>query len=382
MKIPLVDLTAQRRTIASEIQTAMDAVIADTAFVNGPYVARFEAEFADYCAARHAIGVGNGTDAIRIALWACGVGAGDEVICPSHTFMATAEAISQTGALPVFAEIDADTLLMDPAAVAALVTNKTKAIVPVHLYGQPCDMGGIMEIAREHDLRVVEDCAQAHGARFEGKPVGTFGEAGTFSFFPGKNLGAYGDGGAVITDNADIERRVRLYKNHGREGKFEHEYIGLNSRLDGLQAAILSAKLVHLGDWTKARQRVAAQYDLLFADSPGIRCISRADNIEHSYHLYVVRIRERDQVLAILKAAGIGAGIHYPLPCHRQPAFAGGRARWGELALTDEVVGEIVSLPIYPEITEEQIRYVADTLIEATGTVTEQQSVSPSCPRR
>jgi dTDP-4-amino-4,6-dideoxygalactose transaminase len=374
MKVPLVDLHAQRRTIHSEIQAAIEAVLADAAFIHGPHVARFEAEFAAYCGTKHAVGVGNGTDAIRIALWACGVGPGDEVICPSHTFMATAEAISQTGALPVFCEIDEATLLMDPASVAALVSDKTKAIVPVHLYGQPCDMEALMAIARAHDLRVVEDCAQAHGARFRGRMVGTFGEAGAFSFFPGKNLGAYGDAGAVITDDPTIETRVRLFKNHGRAGKFEHEFIGVNSRLDGLQAAILSAKLAHLDAWTKARRRVAARYDQLFANTPAIRRVAKKDDVEHAYHLYVVRVRDRDKVLATLKNADIGAGIHYPIPCHRQPAFAGGRARWSALPLTDKVVDEIVSLPIYPEIAEEQIRYVAQTLIEATATVEPQQT--------
>ncbi len=375
--IPLVDLKAQYAAIGDEIDAAIAAVIARTAFVGGPFVAAFEAAFAHCCEVRHAVGCGNGTDAIRLALEALGIGAGDEVILPSHTFFATPEAVLQIGAVPVYADVEEGGFNLDPAAIPPLLSDRTRAILPVHLYGQPCDMEAILELAREHSLAVVEDCAQAHGARYKGRRVGTLGDAGCFSFYPGKNLGAYGDAGAVVTHRDDVAAHVTMARNHARQSKYEHQGVGLNSRLDGLQASILSAKLAHLEDWCDRRRRVAAHYDELLAAVPEVETPQVLAETEPVYHLYVVRVPERDAVLASLKERGIGASIHYPVPCHAQPCSldADGEPQVS-LPRTERLAGEILSLPIYPELGEAQIRRVVERLREAVAS-TQPAGVEP-----
>ncbi len=366
MQIPLVDLKAQYASIRDEIDAAIDAVISKTAFVGGPFVKTFESAFAEFCEARYAVGCGNGTDALRLALEALGIGAGDEVIVPSHTFFATAEAVIQIGAVPVFADIEDGGFNIDPTTLSALVTERTRAVIPVHLYGHPCDMDAVLEVAGKHDLRIIEDCAQAHGARYKGRPVGTMGDAGCFSFYPGKNLGAYGDGGAVITGDASLAETIAKLSDHARSSKYEHSGKGWNSRLDGLQAAILSAKLPHLADWCEARRRAAARYDRQLADVEGVIRPRVSTRVVAVYHLYVIRVPERDSVLAFLHEHGIGAGIHYPVPCHAQPLFleADGQPR-ERLPRTEAIAGEIISLPIYPEISDQQIDGVVGVLRQA-----------------
>ena len=366
MQIPLVDLKAQYASIQAEIDAAIARVIADTAFVGGKFVAAFEREFADFCEAPHAIGCGNGTDALELALEALGVGAGDEVILPSHTFFASAEAVLRVGAVPVFAEVEEGGFLIDPGAIPELLSERTRAIMPVHLYGHVCDLDRVLEIARDHELAVIEDAAQAHGARTRGRSAGTLGDVGSFSFYPGKNLGAYGDAGAIVTGDEDLAGRLARLRNHGRSGKYEHEEVGVNSRLDGLQASILAAKLAHLADWNRRRREAAATYDRLIEGVEGATALTARPETEPVYHLYVVRVPQRDEVLRLLKADGIGAGIHYPIPCHLQPAVlehgSGGRV---SLPRTETLAGEILSLPLYPEITREQIERVVDSLDRA-----------------
>ncbi|UCE86760.1 MAG: DegT/DnrJ/EryC1/StrS family aminotransferase [Deltaproteobacteria bacterium] len=360
MQIPLVDLKAQYASIKDEIDAAIRAAVERAAFIGGPFVQRFEDAFARYCERPHAVGCGNGTDALRLAMEALGIGAGDEVIVPSHTFFASAEAVAQLGAVPVFADVEEGGFTLDPAAVAKLVTRRTRAVIPVHLYGHPCDMDAILEIARRHDLEVIEDCAQAHGARYKGRRTGTFGAAGCFSFYPAKNLGAFGDAGAVVTANPELARRVAALRDHGRSSKFDHERLGVNSRLDDLQAAVLCAKLPHLDAWNEARRRAAAEYDRLLADEPRVGVPAVRPATEPVYHLYVVRVPERDRVANALRDRQIGAGIHYPIPCHLQRPFAE-RTHAG-LPRTERLAGEVLSLPLFPEIRPEEIRHVAETL--------------------
>lgn len=378
MNIPLVDLKAQYATLREEIHTAIDAVLANTAFIGGSFVQDFEAAFAQFSGTAHAVGCGNGTDAIELALRALGIGPGDEVIVPSHTFFATPEAVLGVGATPVFAEIGGaeisdggDGFTVDPAAIEALVNERTRAIIPVHIYGHPCDMDPIVEIARKHDLLLLEDCAQAHGAKYKGRPVGTFGACGCFSFYPGKNLGAYGDAGAVITDDPVLADTIRKLTEHGSPKKYVHELVGVNSRLDGIQAAILHVKLKHLDGWSAARRAAAAKYSERLAGVdgvglPGVVVPSVAEWAEPVWHLYVVRVAERDRVLAHLHKNDIGAGIHYPIPCHAQPALLG---EDGEpcvrLPRTEKIAGEILSLPMFPELDDARIDRVVEVLREA-----------------
>jgi dTDP-4-amino-4,6-dideoxygalactose transaminase len=365
-KIPLVDLQAQYRTIKADIDAAIERVIAKTAFIGGAEVKGFETAFAAWCGAGHCVGVGNGTDALYVTLRALGIGAGDEVITVSHTFIATAEAVGQTGARPVFVDVDDEALLIDPALVEAAVTPRTKAILVVHLYGCPVDMEAIGAIAAKHGLKVIEDAAQAHGALRNGRRVGTLGHAATFSFYPGKNLGAYGDAGAIVTNDEALATRVRMIANHGRLDKYLHEMEGVNSRLDGLQAAILAAKLPHLNGWSQARREVAAQYRSILAPK-GVRIVGELPGSESVYHLFVVRVAQRDRVMEALKAAGIDAGVHYPVPLHEQPAYRHLDMKPGDLPVTSRAAKEILSLPIYPEIGRERIERVCAALLKAIG---------------
>jgi dTDP-4-amino-4,6-dideoxygalactose transaminase len=363
MNIPLVDLRAQYHTIKSEIDAAVLGLIESTQYINGQDVRKFEQEFAEYSGAKHAVGVGNGTDAISLALKAAGVGQGDEVITVANTFIATAEAVSNIGATPVFVDIDPAHYNMDPAAMEAAITPRTRAIIPVHLYGQPAPMDEIMAIAQRHGLFVVEDCAQAHGSTYKGKPVGTWGDLGTFSFYPGKNLGAYGDAGAVITNNEEMAHMVNRYHDHGRTEKYIHDYIGVNSRLDTIQAAILRIKLARLAEWTEARRQVAAKYDEAFRSSEAVQTPQQIEGGKHVYHLYVIQTAERDRLQDHLKAKGVATGIHYPVPLHVQPAYAHLGYKKGQFPVAEALADRILSLPIYAELTGEQ----SDYIISAVG---------------
>lgn len=360
-RVELVDLAAQYRTIRPEVDAAIQRILDNTSFILGDEVKAFEAAWAAHVGTAGAVGVSSGTAAIELALRALGIGPGDEVITPAHTFIATAEAVTNVGARPVFADIDPTTYDIDPDHVESLVTPRTKAIVPVHLYGQPADLNAVMAIAERHGLSVVEDAAQAHGAEIDGRRCGSIGHAACFSFYPGKNLGAYGDAGAVTSDDPGLLDRVRRMRDHGRTTKYEHVEVGFAERIDALQAAILGAKLPHLEAWTEARRRHAARYTQLLADAPVVTPAERP-GVRHVYHLYVIRSTRRDDLLAHLRAAGVMAGIHYPIPLHRQPAYVA--LGYGDVSLphTERAAAEIVSLPMYPELTDEQIAYVADAV--------------------
>jgi dTDP-4-amino-4,6-dideoxygalactose transaminase len=365
MRVPLVDLKRQYASIKDEIDAAIAGVLGECNFIMGAPVAAFEAAFADVIGCAGSVGVASGTAALHLSLRALGIGPGDEVITVAHSFMATAEAISMVGAVPVFVDIDPATYCMDADRAAEAVGERTRAIVPVHLYGHPAPMTALTALAARHGLKVVEDACQAHGAALpDGARVGTLGDLACFSFFPGKNLGAFGDAGGVTgTDMAALER-VRRLRNHGRASKHEHAEIGFGERMDTLQAAILGAKLPHLDGWIEARRRIAAGYvqrlsglDLVL---PGER-----SGYRHAYHLFVIRVAERDRVLRHLNDRGIEAGIHYPVPLHRQPAYASGGCRAQALPETERAAAEILSLPIFPEMTEAQLDFVCASLAES-----------------
>ncbi len=365
--IPFVDLKAQYRSIKAEMDAAIENTIANTAFIGGSEMKAFEAEFAAYCADGnggqpvYCASCGNGTDAIYLALKALGIGAGDEVITVSHTFIATAEMITMAGAKPVFIDIREDTMLMDPDKIEAAITPNTRAIIPVHLYGQLCEMDRIMEIANKHGLKVVEDAAQSHGARWQGKRAGTFGHAATFSFYPGKNLGAYGDGGAVISTDEQVIHAVRMMANHGRTDKYLHEFEGTSSRLDGLQAAVLRVKLPHLDTWNKGRRKVADRYTELLSDG-SVTLSAVHPDAEPVWHLFVIRLADRDGLQQHLKEQGVSTGVHYPVPLHLQPAYAHLGISQGSLPITERVAREILSLPMYSELTDDQIQHVVESV--------------------
>jgi dTDP-4-amino-4,6-dideoxygalactose transaminase len=354
----LVDLKAQYLTLGREIDAAMRGVIDRSDFVSGLDVVLFEKEFARYLGCAEVVGVASGTAALHLALVACGIRPGDEVTTTAHTFAATAEAIVHAGARPVFVDIDESTYLMDPNRVEDAITPKTRAILPVHLYGQPCDIDALRDIASRHGLWLVEDAAQAHGARFKGKACGTLGHVACFSFYPGKNLGAYGDGGAVCTNDRALAARVRQLHDHGRSGKYEHELIGFGERLDTIQAAILRVKLRRLDEWNRRRREHAEAYRILLEGLVGLP-LERKE-VQHVYHLFVIRTTARDALLEHLRSQGISAGIHYPIPLHKQAAFRNAGFSGVPLPVTERVVGEILSLPMYPELREAEISYVAE----------------------
>ena len=361
--IPLVGLFDQYQTIKPEIDAAIQNIITSSAFVGGEEVRHFESEFAAYCEAKACVGVGNGTDALYLTLRALGIGAGDEVITVAHTFIATSEAISMTGATPIFIDVTADTMLMDPSLIEAAITPRTKAIIPVHLYGQSCDMDAIMEIARRHNLKVVEDAAQAHGGRWRGQRVGSIGDAATFSFYPGKNLGAFGDAGAVVSQDEALIERIRMLANHGRLEKYTHKMEGVNSRLDGMQAAILRVKLRHLDDWNARRRQIADTYKEQLTDR-GIVLPVVHENAETVWHLFVIRVSERERLMSLLKEQGIASGIHYPVPLHQQPAYEDRGASYS-LPSTERAAQEVMSLPMYPELSQEQIEAICNAVTSA-----------------
>ncbi len=365
MKVPFLDLKAQYQTIKDDVRRAMDQVMEQTAFAGGPFVKKFEEEFAAYCQASCCAAVGNGTDALWLALLGLGVKAGDEVITVPNTFIATAEAISLAGARPVFVDIDERTHTMDPARLEAAITPRTRAVIPVHLFGQTADMDPILAIARKHGLFVVEDACQAHGAEYKGKRAGSLGDAGCFSFYPGKNLGAYGEGGAVVTSDTALDSRMKVFRDHGQTRKYHHAVVGWNARLDGIQGAVLSVKLPRLDSWNQARGRNAGLYREKLSGAAGITLPEEAAWGRHVYHLFVVRVKERDRVLAELAAQDVHCGIHYPVPLHLTEAYAFLGHRAGDFPVTERCAGEYLSLPMFAELTEEQVTRVSDLLRRA-----------------
>lgn len=374
--VPFLNLGAVHEPLADELRQVLESVVSTGAFVGGPFVDRFEAEWAAYCEAEHAIGVANGTDAIELALRGLGIGAGDEVLVPGNTFIATAEAALAAGATPVFVDVDPRTLLIDPASAEAAVTERTAAIIVVHLYGQPVDMTAMRRIADRYSLAIVEDAAQAHGGRWLERRVGSLGDVACFSFYPGKNLGALGDGGAVVTDDPALAERVRLLSNHGRDvdSKYRHPHVGRNSRLDGLQAGFLSVKLAHLDDWTAARRRVAAGYSMAFGAEtagPGAAAGSAIQMVAEDlralgvYHLAVVQVDDRAEVAERLRRAGVQTGIHYPIPCHQQPAYT--HLSTGPLPVVEAAAARILSLPMSPDMDDDATSYVARATLAAVA---------------
>ena len=364
-KIPLVDLTAQYHDIKQEVDAAIQGVLGSGNFILGPEVQSFEREFAAYCKSPFAVGVNSGSSALHLALLAAGVGEGDEVITTAFTFVATVAAIEYTGARPVLVDVDPLTLTIDPDRLEAAITARTKALLPVHLYGQMADMGAVMNIAFRTGLIVIEDAAQAHGAEHSGRRAGSVGDIGCFSFYPGKNLGAFGDGGAVTTANEEYARAVRMLRDWGAEQKYIHTAKGFNFRLDELQAAILRVKLGRLEKWTELRRAHAQAYGDLLADAPvGLPFEDPASR--HVFHIYAVRTLERDRVLNELQAAGIHAGIHYPIPVHLQPAYANLGYHQGDFPVAERAAEQVLSLPLYPEISPAALERVAEALIAST----------------
>ena len=367
--IPLVDLSIQHAEVASEVAEGIARVAASGAFVQGSDVTEFEREFAQFCGARHCVGVANGTDALELALRAVGVGAGDEVIVPANTFVATAGAVMRIGAVPVLVDCDERYLLIDSQRIAERITARTKAIVPVHLYGQVAPMAEINAIAAQHGLTVIEDAAQSQGAEHDGQRAGSFGAAAGTSFYPGKNLGAYGDAGAVLAADDDVAARVRRLGNHGSDVKYQHPEIGFNSRLDTIQAVVLRAKLARLDGWNEQRRTAAALYGSLLGGIPDVVLPEAAPGNTHVWHLYVVRLPQRDRVLEQLNAAGIGAGIHYPRPVHLHGAYAHLGYGIGDFPVAEAAASRILSLPLFPGITAAQQEQVAEALAGAAAKV-------------
>ncbi|MBI5584193.1 MAG: DegT/DnrJ/EryC1/StrS family aminotransferase [Deltaproteobacteria bacterium] len=377
MQVPFLDLKAQYEAIKPEIHQALQAVIDKTAFAGGPFVTEFEQAFAPFCGCRECVGVGSGTEALWIALRALGVGPGDAVATVPNTFIATAEAISFCGATPIFVDIAEDTCTMDPHLLEDCIQSRLaapkngqrlKAILPVHLYGQTADMDPILELADRYELAVVEDGCQAHGAEYKGRRAGSLGVAGAFSFYPGKNLGAYGEAGAVTTNNTTLAEQMRIFRDHGQPRRYYHDVVGWNGRMDGFQGAVLKTKLVHLERWNDARNEKAAWYRRQLADLDEVVLPGVADYARHVYHLFAIRVRHRDRVLAALTEKGIGCGIHYPVPVHLQKAYAFLGHRPGDFPVAERIAAELLSLPIFPELTEEQVAYVAASLRDIVTT--------------
>jgi dTDP-4-amino-4,6-dideoxygalactose transaminase len=357
LPVPFVDLRLQYRSIEPDIDAAVREVLDAAAFIKGRFVAAFEKSFAEFCGVDHCIGVANGTDAIRVVLAALGIGPGDEVVTVAHTFTATAEPIVRAGARPVFVDVDPATNNMDPDLVERAVGPRTRAILPVHLYGLPADMDRINAVAARHGIVVIEDAAQAAGARYKGRRCGSLGNVACFSFFPGKNLGAYGDGGAVCTSDRTLAEKVRMLADHGRTTKYEHQLVGYNSRLDGLQAAVLSVKLRHLDGWNAARRDHALAYARLLGHVVGLTLPAAPDWAEPIWHLYVVESENRKALQEALRSAAIETGIHYPVPLHRQPCYSALAS--SPLPVTEHKAGRILSLPMFAELTTPQMERVA-----------------------
>ncbi|MBI5394235.1 MAG: DegT/DnrJ/EryC1/StrS family aminotransferase [Verrucomicrobia bacterium] len=364
MKVPFVDLQAQYRAIAGEVHAAIEPVMANTRFILGEEVRLFEQEFAAFCGARHCVGVASGTDALHLIVRALGIGPGDEVITQTNSFIATAIGISYAGAKPVFVDCDAATYQMDVSKLEAAITPRTKAIIPVHLYGQPADMDAVLAVAKRHGLRVIEDACQAHGATYRGRPVGAFGDAAAFSFYPGKNLGAYGDGGAITTHDDALAAKLRAFRDYGQSTKYHHDFCGYNSRLDTMQAAILRVKLKRLSSWNQSRQRAAAAYAKALGRI-GVEPPRQVSNGTHVWHLYVIQVANRAAVQKRLGDAGVSTGIHYPVAIHLQKAYADLGCKRGMFPVAEAAADRILSLPMFPELTDAQVDYVASELGKA-----------------
>jgi len=368
IKVPFLDLAAHHAPLRAEFDRAIGDVIDSGAFAGGPFVEKFEADFSAHNNSLFAVGVGSGTEALWLVMLACGIGEGDEVITVPTTFMATAEAITFCGARPVFVDVNDCTYTMDPAELEGALTPRTKAIIPVHLFGQPADMDPILEFARKHDLFVIEDAAQAHGAEYKGRKVGTLGDAGCFSFYPGKNLGAFGEAGAVVTDNVELQEKVRILRDHGQTRKYHHTMVGWNCRMDGIQAAVLRVKLQHLDTGNSLRRAHALQYKEALDGLDEVVKPFEASFARHVYHVYAIRVQERDEVLAFLAENGIQCGVHYPVPIHLQKAYRNLGYKTGDLPVSERTALEFLSLPMFPELTEAQIEMVSLSLRDAVAT--------------
>jgi dTDP-4-amino-4,6-dideoxygalactose transaminase len=362
--VPFLDLKVQHELMKPEIDAAVMRVIDSAQFVLGPEVASFEERFAGYCGVQYCAALNSGTSALHLALLAAGIGPGDEVITVSMTFVATTAAILYCGAKPVFVDVDPNTWTMDPNLIEAAITARTKAILPVHLHGLMADMDPIMELARRHDLVVIEDAAQSHGAEYKGRRAGSIGDIGCFSFYPGKNLGAYGEGGAVVTNNPELARQMALLRDWGQESKYNHVVAGYNYRMDGIQGAVLNVKMQYIEAWTEARRRVAADYDRLLAKS-GYNRPAPPSHCRHVYHVYAVTLSHRDDVQKTLQEEGIATGIHYPVPVHLQKAYANLKYKQGDFPVTESLAGRFLSLPIYAELRPEQVLEVVLALEKA-----------------
>jgi dTDP-4-amino-4,6-dideoxygalactose transaminase len=365
MNVPFADLKSQYQSIKAPIQTAVNEVLNSASFVLGPAVSSFEKKFAAYVDAKHVIAVNSGTSALHLALLATGVGAGDEVIVPAMTFLATVAAVDYTGAKPVLVDVDPVSYTMDPSKIEAAITPRTKVIMPVHLYGQAADMDAIRAIASRHKLLVIEDAAQAHGAKYKGKSCGSLGDLAGFSFYPGKNLGAYGEGGAVTTNNDDYARKITMMRDWGSEKKYIHEIKGFNYRMEGLQGAVLGVKMDYIEDWTEKRRKAAQRYQAGLSGQERIIAPKEMPYARHVYHVYAVMVSDRANTIKKLQDEGISTGIHYPIPIHLQPCFAGLGYAKGDFPVAERVADNELSLPMFPEITDAQIDYVTSTLIAA-----------------
>ncbi|HVP37710.1 MAG TPA: DegT/DnrJ/EryC1/StrS family aminotransferase [Candidatus Saccharimonadales bacterium] len=365
--IPFLDLKAQYRSIQTEIRAALDEVLENTAFVLGPAVARFEEKFAAYCGVKHCLGVNSGTSALHLALLAAGIQPGDEVIAPAMTFIATVSAIDYVGARPVLVDVHPESYCIDPSKIEARITRKTKAIVPVHLYGQSADMDPILEVARKHGLAVIEDAAQAHGAEYRGRRCGSMGDIACFSFYPGKNLGAYGEGGAVVTSRDDLAKTVRMLRDWGQEKKGLHALRGFNYRMEGFQGAVLGVKLEHLEAWTEGRRQAARMYDERLGQVPGIAAPKQMGYARHVYHVYGVLVANRDAVAQSLQQKSIGTNVHYPVPIHLHPCFAELGHKRGDFPMAERLAEQELSLPMYAELNGAQVEEVSAALRAAAG---------------
>lgn len=362
MKVPFLDLRSQYESIRDEISVSIQEVLDSCAFAGGPFVEKFEREFASFCECEYAIGVGSGTDALWLALLGLGVGIDDEVITVPNTFFATAEAISLCGAKPVFVDIDEKTYNMNPEMLEAAISNRTKAIIPVHIFGQMADMDPIMEIAGTHNLFVIEDACQAHGAEYKGRAAGSIGDAGCFSFYPGKNLGAYGEAGAVVTNNRELDRKIRMLRDHGQHKKYHHQMVGCNARMDGFQGAILSVKLRYLAAWNDSRRKKAEIYNESLANLDEVITPWEANYSKHVYHIYAIRVKSCDLLIQALAKKDIHCGIHYPVPIHLQEAYKNLGLQEGTFPVAEMYASEFVSLPMFPELTTLQIKRVVDQI--------------------
>jgi dTDP-4-amino-4,6-dideoxygalactose transaminase len=362
MKVPFLNLRAQYDAIAQEVEQSIREVLEDCAFSGGPYVERFEQAFASFCGLSRAVGVGSGTDALWLALMGLGVGAGDEVITAPNSFIATAEAISLCGAHPVFVDVEEKSYTLDPGLLERAITPRTKVIIPVHLFGQTADMDPIMTIARRHGIAVLEDACQAHGAEYKGRRAGSIGDAGCFSFYPGKNLGAYGEAGAVVTGDQRLADRIRMLRDHGQSRKYHHEVVGINGRMDGIQGAVLSLKLKYLDNWNQARREHALLYGKLLQGIDSVLTPREMPYAHHVYHVYALRTPGRQRLMDGLAARGIACGVHYPVPIHLQRAYAFRSERVGSFPVAERCAEELVSLPMFPELSDEQISYVCEEL--------------------